>query len=84
METKYTLDNLSTTERYIRVGISIAAIVAAMESSLGSGVFAAINVTAIAVAFTALIGWDPVRAGASYVKSQLQLSARRPAVMQGR
>ena len=84
METKHTLNNLSTTERYIRVGISIAAIVAAMESSLGSGVFAAINFTAIAVAFTALIGWDPVRAGASYVKSQLRLPTHRPTVMQGR
>ena len=84
METKYTLDNLSTTERYMRFGASVVAIIAAMESSVGSSLFAAINFTAIAVASTAIIGWDPLKAGVSYVKSQLQLSARRPAVMQGR
>ena len=43
METKTSLENISNIERFVRFGVSVAAIVAAIESSVGAATFAAIN-----------------------------------------
>lgn len=56
-------ENMNVTERNIRFVISAAAIIGAMQTSLvGGPLFAAINVLAIALATTAIIGWDPLKA----------------------
>ena len=58
-----TYENLSHSERVIRVIVSTAAIIIAMESSIaGSTMFAVISILGIALAMTGIIGWDPVRA----------------------
>ena len=55
-------ENLSTTERAVRFTISTVAIVAMLGSSLvGSALFAGACLLAIAVATTAIVGWDPVK-----------------------
>ena len=56
-------ENLTSNERNARAAIGIFAVIAAMESSLaGSPVFAAINIMAIALVTTAIVGWDPLKA----------------------
>lgn len=84
METKYSLENIGTTERYVRAGLSVAAIVLAMESSVSGGLFAAINFAAIALAMTAIVGWDPLKSGVVYLKSLLRVSGQQNPVMHGR
>ena len=56
-------ENLTSNERAARFAISAIAVIAAMESSLvGTPMFAAINIVAIALATTAIVGWDPLKA----------------------
>lgn len=84
METNTSYENISTTERYVRFGVSFAAIVMALESSLGTGVFATINLGAIVLATTAITGWDPLKSGVGYAKSLLKVDAPESAAVQGR
>lgn len=63
MKTTTQYENLSSTDRVIRSVVSVAAVVGAMETSLvGTPAFTAVSVVAIALATTAIIGWDPVKA----------------------
>ena len=56
-------ENLSNTERFARVVVSIAAIVVAMESSIaGTTMFAVVALIGIALSLTGIVGWDPIRA----------------------
>lgn len=83
METRNTFENLSTTERAVRFAASFLAIVATLEISLAGGVFAAVNIAAIAVATTAIVGWDPVKAGIRYVGEWLQPASHRHSTAHG-
>lgn len=49
METTTSFENISNTERYVRFVVSIVAIIASIESSVGTGVLAAINFAAVAL-----------------------------------
>lgn len=61
MNTRY--ENLNVSQRIARFGISMIAIVVAMESTLaGSTAFAVVNMSAIALATLAIIGWGPLKA----------------------
>ena len=58
-----TFENISFTQRVSRFVISMIAIVVAMTSPLAGGyLFALINLLAIGLATSAIIGWDPVYA----------------------
>lgn len=84
MDSKIALENISTTERYVRFGLSVAAIVAAMESSVSSGLFAVINFAAIALTTTAIVGWDPLKSSVCHIKSLLSDAAPQRTAVHGR
>jgi hypothetical protein len=84
METNTSLENISITERYVRFGVSCAAIVWAMESGVAAGLFAAINFAAIVLATTAIMGWDPLKSAVGRAKASLQVGRPRQTAIQGR
>lgn len=84
METKTTFENISTTERWVRFVISVAAIVGAVESTIGAAAFAAINFAAIALATTAIIGWDPMKSGVTALMSHLHVGSGHRPITHGR
>lgn len=58
----HTFENLGISERVARFIASTVAIVVAMESPIvGTIMFAVINILAITLVTTAIIGWDPVK-----------------------
>ena len=69
-------ENMGLTERNIRFVINAAAIIGEMQTGLvGSPLFAVINVIAIAVATTAIIGWDPLKSLSLGLKSSHSIKA---------
>jgi hypothetical protein len=84
MQTKTSLNNISTTEQYVRFGVSFAAIVIAIEASLNPGLFAAINFASVALATTAIVGWDPLKSVLGYLKAQFNVDSPRKTAIQGR
>ena len=60
-ETNNTFENISNSARITRSVTSIIIVVTAMSSPLtGSTIFALLNLFAILLATTAIVGWDPV------------------------
>jgi len=65
-------ENLNTTERAARFVVSFAVIVGTLYSPMvGSTLYAVINLLAIGLAATAIIGWDPAKALTFGKKSEL-------------
>lgn len=65
-------ENLTVTERVVRFFVSAGVIIAAMQSSLvGTPAFAVLNILAVALATTAIIGWDPAKALGTRRKNSL-------------
>jgi hypothetical protein len=73
-------ENLSSVERVVRFVIGAGAAVAAMESSLvGGPLFTVVNILAIALATTAILGWDPLKNLTQSAKSALHIGEHRHA-----
>lgn len=76
--------NISTTERYVRLVISVVAIIAAVEIGAGPALLAAIVFPAVVLAMTAVTGWDPLKSGLSGLKALLHIGPAHRAVTHGR
>lgn len=63
MKSSNQFENLTGYERVVRFGVSVGVIVATTHSVLvGTTAFAVVNILAILLSTTAIIGWDPAKA----------------------
>lgn len=77
-------ENINMTERYVRVALSVGAIIAVVETTVGASVVAAVSFPAVALAMTALVGWDPLKAGVTNVMHLMGSHSGQRPVTHGR